>query len=241
MARPVVADVGCGDGHSITLLRQHWPTAKLVCIDRDKERLRRAMQNSIDSHVSFVHKEVATAADIMESDEGVNVVLANSSLHHLPDHTTLVPEIWKALPPGGVFAAQMPLLNDPHHAILEACLSELKITSPAPQGTMLQAPHTYHELLSTPDLSSFESWITSQHHYFPAEHVFALLTGETCGSDLSFIADLETTAPEQYKALRALFEKRFAEQNTRLKNGKFCCAVQRFYFVASKTGGPTMI
>eukprot|EP01061_Rhynchopus_euleeides_P044467 TRINITY_DN7803_c0_g1_i1.p1 TRINITY_DN7803_c0_g1~~TRINITY_DN7803_c0_g1_i1.p1 ORF type:complete len:292 (+),score=81.21 TRINITY_DN7803_c0_g1_i1:103-876(+) len=243
LAKPVVADVGCGDGFATSLLRQHWPAARIISIDKDKAKLRSALSNSIDSNVSFVHKEVGTAQDIFGAHVGVNVVFCNASLHRLPTHETLVPEVWKMLPPGGIFAAQIPHHDAGFHALLAECLSQTGLPAPASKPVEeLPKPHAFYNLVYSQDLENFESWSTEHYHYFKHDELLDTLLSETCHGDLETVSELQIKNPSDYKALQELFAKRYTEQHGEVAGKKVGVVMKRFYFVATKAGqGSTLV
>ncbi len=48
-------------------------------------------------------------------DRAVDLILANASLHWLPDHQALLRRLTGALAPGGVLAVQMPMAHETRH------------------------------------------------------------------------------------------------------------------------------
>ena len=227
IALPVVADLGCGDGYAIPHIRQHWPDARIVCIDSSKDKLKDAMANCIDSNVRFVHTDVRAGSDVVIPDEGINVVFANSSLHHFCKDSPLLPEIWDLLPGGGVLAAQSPVVSagSTYARLLSECMREAGMAGPPAEEGGLLSPQEYDGLMHE-EADQLHSWSTEEHHFVPQDQLLALLVG----------SGVFALQPEEVQALSQLFGKRYAEEHAALPSKRFAAVIPRFYLVASKKG-----
>eukprot|EP01059_Diplonema_ambulator_P000811 TRINITY_DN10652_c0_g1_i1.p1 TRINITY_DN10652_c0_g1~~TRINITY_DN10652_c0_g1_i1.p1 ORF type:complete len:268 (+),score=44.32 TRINITY_DN10652_c0_g1_i1:67-870(+) len=233
---PVVVDLGCGDGHAIPHLRQHWPTAKLVCVDMDKTSLHLAMGNCIDSNVSFIHSRI----EDWVPTERPNVLYANSVMHLIKDHGSLMAKLVDMLPPGGVLAVQMPCIADtPLLDILNDSVKEIGCAS-LPYQMPVQHPSYYYEILNKP-VSSFETWTTAHHHYIPPENIVPLIRSSGTGGTIwaAYVASVGKNKEPEFT--RTVIEK-CKEAYPLIPSTNECLfSLERFYLVLTKEGhGPTM-
>ena len=112
-----IIDLGCGPGNSTAVLKERWPTASVVGLDKSPTMIEKAKKTRAD--VEWLRGDAA--ADL--SRLGMfDIVFANASLHWLPDHGTLIPRLFRMLKPGGVLAVQVPKFAEmpSAHAIVEA-------------------------------------------------------------------------------------------------------------------------
>ena len=99
-----VLDLGTGDGHMISLLRQRWPDAEVIGLDLSpalveaaQHRFREAAGVRIEAH------------DLMQPLPGslgqFDAVISALAIHHLPDERkkALFAEVFRLLRPNGVF------------------------------------------------------------------------------------------------------------------------------------------
>lgn len=115
----VAVDLGCGPGNSTEVLLARYPMASVSGIDSSEEMIDAARKRL--PHLNF---EVADIAH-WNSEQGVDVILANASLQWLPDHRTLYPQLVTQLTEGGCLAIQTPdnLSETPHRAAQELASS----------------------------------------------------------------------------------------------------------------------
>ena len=106
-------------------------------LERARERLPAA---------EFVQADIATfAADA--SDAAPDLIVANASLHWLPDHRTLLPRLLAALRPGGILAVQMPNNSgEPSHRLMQRVAA-----APAYRDLLSTVTGTRHPLLPPED------------------------------------------------------------------------------------------
>jgi len=106
-------DLGCGTGAHAALLKRRHPGARVQGLDASAAMIAvaRTRPEAVDWHIGDIADWVP--------DAGVDLILANASLHWLPDHEALLPRLAGALAPGGVLAVQMPMAHETrHHTIL---------------------------------------------------------------------------------------------------------------------------
>ena len=149
-----IVDLGCGPGNLTATLLDRWPDATVHGVDSSPEMIE-AAQPLASERLSF------EVGDVREwtTDEPVDVIVSNATLHWIPEQLDLLPGFVRALRPGGWLAIQIPGNGDaPSHAILR----ELAGTDP-------YAPYAAEQSLR-PDVPG------------PAEYV-AALSAEGCSVD----------------------------------------------------------
>jgi trans-aconitate 2-methyltransferase len=107
------ADLGCGDGWCTPLLHARTGAAETVGIDSSARMLEGAAAHLVEG-VRFVE------GDLLDLDDGWDVLFANASLQWLPDHRSLVPALVGRLEPGGTLAFQVPAnFGHPSHTVAD--------------------------------------------------------------------------------------------------------------------------
>jgi trans-aconitate 2-methyltransferase len=115
-ARPprLVVDLGCGPGLLTASLAERWPDAEVIGVDSSPEMIARAMPLS-GGGLGFVRADLRT----WTPPGPVDVMVANASLHWVPQHVQLLPTLVDRLAPGGTLALQVPHNFDaPSHLLL---------------------------------------------------------------------------------------------------------------------------
>jgi len=140
---PEVVDLGCGDGRLTAALSDRLAASHALGIDSSAEMLANAKAYSRPGLV-FERADLATWAG--RSD----VVLANASLHWVPDHPTVLGRWRDGLRPGGQLAVQVPTNADHPSHLVSAELGEEWLGAdcpPDPVAANVLAPETYACLL----------------------------------------------------------------------------------------------
>jgi trans-aconitate 2-methyltransferase len=107
------ADIGCGPGNSTEVLRDRYPTARLVGLDSSPDMIEAARKR-----LPFIAFEVADLRE-WRPKAPLDVILANAVLQWIPDHETLFPALMAQLGPGGALAIQVPdNLDEPSHRLM---------------------------------------------------------------------------------------------------------------------------
>jgi trans-aconitate 2-methyltransferase len=107
------ADIGCGPGNSTEVLRDRYPTARLVGLDSSPDMIQAARKR-----LPFIAFEVADLRE-WRPKAPLDVILANAVLQWIPDHETLFPALMAKLNPGGTLAVQVPdNLDEPSHRLM---------------------------------------------------------------------------------------------------------------------------
>lgn len=97
-----VIDLGCGPGNSTQILRQRWPAAHVLGLDSSPGMISAARENYPDQEWEI--------GDIGQwsSDPPFDVVFSNAALQWLPDHSCLLPRLFRQVSSGGALAFQVP-------------------------------------------------------------------------------------------------------------------------------------
>ncbi|KAI2817084.1 hypothetical protein CBS115989_6239 [Aspergillus niger] len=111
-----IVDLGCGPGNSTAMLSARYPSCPSISgIDSSPNMIARAKESS-NNNTTFAVADVETYSP--PPNQPVDLFFSNAVLHWLPRSTRLptIRRLLLALPPGGVFAFQVPdTLNEPSH------------------------------------------------------------------------------------------------------------------------------
>ena len=139
--RPVVVDLGCGDGRLTAHAHTHLGATSTLGIDSSPAMLAKAVGSD---GLTF------ELGDISEwTGSGVDVLLANAALQWVPDHPGVLARWRAALAPGGQLAVQVPSNADhPSHLVAAEVADELGLPiEPDPVERNVLRPEEYAELL----------------------------------------------------------------------------------------------
>lgn len=154
-------DLGCGAGQHAALLKRRHPAAAVHGLDSSVDMLERARQLGGDVDWRL--------GDITDWSPGrpVDLILANASLHWLPDHPALLHRLAESLAPRGALAIQMPMAHETrHHTLMRAVAAEGP-WAPALAGVEsiapLLSPDRYYDVLAGA-CDEIDIWATSYLH-----------------------------------------------------------------------------
>lgn len=107
----MVADVGCGHGHSTLLMAEAFPQSTFIGFDAHPESVELARRNAAEAGFSDrVRFEVARAADFPRANYGL--ICFFDSLHDMGDPLSAARHAAKTLAPGGTVMLIEPFAND---------------------------------------------------------------------------------------------------------------------------------
>jgi len=154
-------DLGCGAGQHAALLKRRHPDAVVHGLDSSADMLARA--RSLDADVDWRQGDIAGWLPEAPAD----LILANASLHWLPDHAALLGRLAAALAPGGVLAIQMPMAHGTrHHGLLGAVAAEgawaASLAGVEPMAPLLTPEACYAVLAET--CGAIDIWTTTYLH-----------------------------------------------------------------------------
>jgi len=206
----------------------------LVCVDGSQTNLDQAMENCIDSNVSFSRADIAT----WNPDRGApGVIFADQGLHLECEHDRLFPRLFSKLSEGGVLAVQMPRWKG---GAVEDVLGKL-ISEAAPgsvaDDAMFDAAK-YVEVLAK-SAGHLDIWATEYTHVLYGEHgVRCFLEGPAAALWQERTAQLLGGSSG---AVPASVMKALAQQLPTAKGKEYVITqTQHIFIVAQKSGhGPT--
>ena len=157
-----IVDLGCGPGNSTAILRERWPSARIVGVDNSPAMLEQAKKT--DQKTDWRCEDIGS----WRSSSRVDFIFANASLHWLPDHESLLKSLMQQLKPGGALAFQVPALyNQPATAAIReiSALDTWRIYAPKSFPAVHSAP-VYHDYLVR-EAGSLDLWETIYYHQLP--------------------------------------------------------------------------
>ena len=189
-------DLGCGPGNSTELLLERYPAARVIGLDSSPDMLHQSRSRL--PRCSFIEADLAD----WQPEEPADLVFANAVFQWVPDHQSVMARIVKALPEGGVFAAQLPdNTAEPSHVLMREVAGTLKGMSGANQGNgtaardSLPAPESYYDLLK-PICRRLEIWHTIYNHVMEGpEAIVEWFRGSALRP---FLAGLDTQATGEF-------------------------------------------
>lgn len=133
-----IIDLGCGPGNSTDVLARRWPQAELTGLDSSASMLASARQTYPSR--AWIQSDIAMWAAHAGVGRRYELVFSNAALHWVPDHATVIPQIFAAVAPGGVLAFQVPHSLDAPH---QRCIRQLALGA-AWRSRFTRPPVTWH-------------------------------------------------------------------------------------------------
>ena len=153
-----IRDLGCGAGQHAAWLKRRYPDARVQGLDSSAAMLEQARIRH-----AGVEWRLGDISD-WAPDRPVDLILANASLHWLPDHEALLGRLTGFLAPGGVIAVQMPIAHETlHHTLMrEVAAQGPWAEALAGVGTVapLLDPETYYSVLAE-SCGDIDIWSTT--------------------------------------------------------------------------------
>ncbi len=141
-------DLGCGTGELTAALHAALGTAQTTGIDSSTAMLDRSRALE-GPGLSFQAGDIGTW-----QGPPVDLVLANASLHWIPDHPALLARVRRGIAPGGQLAFQVPAnFEHPSHTVARAVAAEspfaeaLGSSAPEDRGASVLSPTAYAEVI----------------------------------------------------------------------------------------------
>jgi trans-aconitate 2-methyltransferase len=146
-------DLGCGSGELTEAAAARLAVEDMTGIDASPAMLEQARDRSRPG-LRFAGGDIGSWSSGGDHDL-VDLVLANASLHWVPDHPAVLARWWAAIAPGGQLAVQIPANADhPSHLVAAEVGAAEPFRSalggpppPPPLAANLLAPHPYAILL----------------------------------------------------------------------------------------------
>lgn len=222
-----ITDLGCGSGLSTSLLVERWRDAEVKGIDQSPDMLAQATKRV--PHALFEQGDVANFKANIPQD----LILANASLHWLPDHRKLFPHLAQQLVSGGTLAVQMPnTLPEPSHQLMSELAHKPAfaehLSNLNSDREDLLTPTDYYDVLASV-CEGIKLWETRYHH---------ILDGPQ-----EILRWFATTGLKPYlemlpKQKRPDFEKQYIDAIERhypsTRDGKVLLRLPRFFIIARR-------
>jgi ubiquinone/menaquinone biosynthesis C-methylase UbiE len=135
-ARPVVLDVGCGQGKSFRPLHEHFAPQRLVAIDFEHACLEKAGQEAAKERLA-VEIQRGDVAALALPDASVDIVFCHQTFHHLTRQREALAEFHRVLKPGGLL-----LFAESTRAYIESWIIRLLFRHP------MDAQHSAEEYMA---------------------------------------------------------------------------------------------
>ncbi len=203
-----IIDIGCGPGNSTAVLKKRWPGAAITGLDSSPAMIAQARET--DSGISWV---CADASGDLSALGRFDIVFSNAAIQWMPDHETLLPNLFSLLKSGGVLAVQVPNTTSmPIHIALQTLIKtekwRAKLGSASTHST--HAVPYYYDILSTLT-ADIDLWETHYHHVMESHNALVqwysstglrpYLNGLDCETDkTAFLADFEDALKSAYPA-----------------------------------------
>jgi trans-aconitate 2-methyltransferase len=160
-----IIDIGCGPGNSTVILKNRWQDADIYGLDNSKNMIQKAEADFPD-----IRWLLMNANDDLSSLGQFDIVFTNAALQWMPEHETLIPNMYKMLNDKGVLAAQVPCVKHlPVYAGIQELIKAEKwaeyFISPPIYPKHYPYEHYYDIICGLTD--KIEMWQTDYIHIMP--------------------------------------------------------------------------
>jgi trans-aconitate 2-methyltransferase len=220
-----IVDIGCGPGNSTELLAARFPNAEILGFDSSPDMLTAARKRL--PNAKFVEADVTSWVP----EEPVDLLYANAVFHWVPDHLSVLAQLFETLAPGGVLAVQLPdNLDEPSHYLMrevaEAGPWAARLANAEDALDDILPSAAYYDRLQ-PMAARIDIWHTLYNH--PLEGPGAIREFLASTGLRPFLAPLD--ADEQIAFLDD-YEQRVAKAYPPLVDGRVLLCFPRLFVVA---------
>ena len=221
-----ILDLGCGPGNSTKVLKDKFPSAKIIGADNSDEMLEKARELYPD--IEFINLDAN--GDLHELNGRFDIVFSNACIQWLPNHKELLPKLMTLLNSNGVLVIQIPMQRD-HlvHMIINELVNTTKWSKKlTPRQYNNLTTEEYFDVIS--DISNdFEIWETSYCHRMPNyESIIEWYKGTGLRPYLEQLT--ESDAADFVNDVFVKLKQRYKMQ----KNGEILFRFPRLFFIAKK-------
>lgn len=222
-----VWDLGCGAGQHAALLKRRRPDAVVHGLDSSADMLARA--RGLGADVEWIQGDIAA----WRPAAPVDLILANASLHWLPDHAGLLRRLTDSLAPGGVLAVQMPMAHETRHRTLMRMVAAEGPWAAALAGVgtiaPLLTPERYYAVLAE-TCAEVDVWATTYLHALSGpDAVLEWMKGTALRPYLTALAE-----PSMCAAFVSALGERLGEAFPRRSDGVTLLPFPRLFLVARR-------
>lgn len=178
----------------------------------------------------WLHGDIAG----FEAGTPQDLLLANASLHWLPEHETLLPRLLTQLAPGGVLAVQMPNNSDePSHRVLYELVASGNYGDLTADATgerqRLAAPGDYYDWLQD-KAETVDIWETRYLHRLP--DVDAIVDWFSSTVLKPYLDVLDQRGVAARRGFLAAYRSELVRAYPRQRDGSVLLAMPRLFIVA---------
>ena len=220
-----VVDLGCGPGNSTAVLKRRWPGARVVGIDSSPEMIDAA--RAADPPGEWV------VADLQRwrPREQFDVVFSNATLQWVPDHGSLLAQLFAHVGSGGALAIQIPSRT---YALVRTLIHEIaadpawasRMTKPLMLLTM--EPLTFYYDRLAPLARSVDAWETEYLHVLTSHA--AVVDWISSTGLRPFLQALDTEAEREHFV--AMLSERVRESYEVRPDGNVLLPFRRIFVIA---------
>jgi trans-aconitate 2-methyltransferase len=223
----LVYDLGCGPGNSTELLAARFPRAEIVGIDSSAEMLAQA-RRALPA-VSFEMSDLTT----WRPTRPIDLLFSNAAFQWLPDHLRVMGALVEALPPGGVFAMQIPdNLSEPSQVLIreiaESGVFAARLAGAEEARQIIPAADIYYNVLR-PRCRQIDLWRTVYYHVMAgAPAIVEWMTGTALRPHFARLD------PAGRQAFLSVYTERIAAAYPALADGRIIFPFPRLFIIAIK-------
>lgn len=129
-----ILDIGCGPGNSTRVLSERFPDAEILGVDSSEDML----ANARESYPAQEFLLCNVPRDLNQISGAFDLIFSNACIHWIPEQEQLIRSVFAKLNPGGVFAVQIPFIQEaPFYRLLSV------LTGGQKWGKSCQASETF--------------------------------------------------------------------------------------------------
>ncbi|MDV0445812.1 Trans-aconitate 2-methyltransferase [Methanimicrococcus sp. At1] len=218
-----ILDIGCGPGNSTKLLKNKYPNAEILGIDKSFEMIETAKK----THPDIEFKVADAVTDLKQIGSRYDIIFSNAAIQWMPNHEKLLPEMMALLNSGGILAVQTPLVYEaPMYKIIQNLISEPEWKNKfiSPRVFYNLEPGRYYDLFSKTS-TEFTMWETVYYHIMDS---YEEIVEWYKGSGLRpYLEQLTAEDGEKFESeIRLQMERYYSKQ----EDGKILMRFPRLFF-----------
>lgn len=222
-----IIDIGCGPGNSTGVLADKFPDAYILGVDKSENMITAARKN----YPTLDFKLCDITIELSSLDGDYDIVFSNACLQWVPDHESILKQLFGLLKNRGILAVQIPMnYNEPIHKIVREIASSQKWKDCFLNHRIFHtlSPSEYYDILS--DLSDdVNIWETVYYHIMENHNdILEWYRGTGLRPYLNALDDDKKTEFENDTM------ERIIESYPKQKNGKIIFRFPRLFFTAVK-------
>jgi trans-aconitate 2-methyltransferase len=220
-----ILDIGCGPGNSTAILRDFFPTAKILGVDSSEEMIKKARESN--SNINFKLCDVLSELDSLDK---YDIIFSNACLQWIPNHKSFIPKLFDKLNTNGILAVQIPMNSqEPLFKIMDNVVKNPKWNfSDKTEINETLSPSQYFDILSLCS-TSFDIWETVYYHNMTSiQNMIEWIKGTRLRPYLDLLdnTDAKKLEKEITDQISSVYKKQI--------NGEIIFKFRRFFFIATK-------